>query len=65
MSRNDDLVDPPNSYTVPDARPILYQADGTPLKRQIGFAMQTTGTCPPLSDTTSRKGPKKGPKKRG
>ena len=56
------LLLPPNSLTVLDGRHILYAADGTPLKRQIGFAMQTTGTNPPLSDNTARRPPKGGKK---
>ena len=35
---------------------------GAPLKRQIGFTMQTTGTNPPLHDNTSRRKPRKGKK---
>ena len=60
MARNDDTIDPPHTFTVDDRnRPALWSHDGTPPKRQIGFAMQTTGTCPPLSDNTKRK-PKRG-----
>ena len=46
-----------------EPKPLLYLAGGTPLKRQMGFAMQTTGTFPQLSDNTRRK-PGKGGKKR-
>lgn len=62
MAKNDDLIDPPNNFVVEDFhKPLLYTADGTPLRRQIGFAMaQTSGTCPPLSDNVSKRKPKKG-----
>lgn len=50
MSQHDDIVDPPDSYMVGAERTVLYQADGTPLKRQIGFGMtQTGGTFPQLT----------------
>lgn len=56
-----DEIPPPSTFTVEDfSKPVLYLADGTPLRRQIGFAMQTTGTCPPLSDNTKRRPPRKG-----
>ena len=59
--RNDDCIDPPNSFTVPGSRRVLYRADGTPLMRPIGFAMsQTSGTFPQLKDNTIRRPPKKG-----
>lgn len=49
MATHDGLIDPPNTLTVhSEDRPLLYRADGTPLKRQIGFAMQTRGTNPAL-----------------
>jgi hypothetical protein len=41
-------------------RPLLYAADGTPLKRRIGFAMQTTQTFP---QTTTRTPKGKGKKR--
>lgn len=37
---------------VTEEKVILFKADGTPLKRQIGFAMQTTGTFPQLASNT-------------
>lgn len=51
MARNDDTIAPPHTFTVEDRnRPLLYQADGTPLRRQIGFAMtQTSGVFPALT----------------
>ena len=65
MASWDGIVDPAGSFTVRDAAPVLYRADGTPLKRQIGFCMQSSGTFPGLSDGTGtkRKPPKKGGKK--
>lgn len=60
------LIPPPaNMTTYSEDRPLLYAADGTPLKRQIGFAMQTTGTNPPLHQggktiRTKPKGKRKG-----
>ena len=62
MARNDDIIDPPHTFTVEDQNtPLLWLPDGTPLRRQIGFrAMQTTGANPPLSDNTSRKPKGKG-----
>lgn len=64
MASNDYLIDPPNSYVVDGERPLLYQADGTPLKRQIGFNMtQTAGTFPQLTQGGKKIGgrkPKKG-----
>lgn len=49
MARSDDWIDPPNSFTVEDFhKPVLYMPDGTPLRRQLGFAVQTRGTNPPL-----------------
>ena len=59
--RNESEVGPPQSVNVEAAqRLVLYSHDGTPLTRQIGFRMQTVGTCPPLSDNTSKRKPKKG-----
>ncbi len=61
----DDVIPPPHSFTVEEScRPVLYLADGTPLKRQIGFHMsQTSGTFPQLKDNTLRKPKPKGGKK--
>lgn len=42
-----------------EERPVLYRPDGTPLRRQIGFAVQTSKTFPELAG-----GKKKGGKKR-
>ena len=63
MASNDDLIDPPNSFTVDAARPLLYRADGTPLKRQIGFAMSQTGGALPQVQSGKKSGTKKGGKK--
>lgn len=45
-------------------RVMLYDAYDVPYGRRIGFAMdrhvQTTGTCPPLSDNTGKRKPKRG-----
>ena len=67
---SDDIVQPPATFTVEDVgRPVLYLPDGTPLRRQIGFAMQTTGTFPETGGNTSYgkgkggKTPKSGGKK--
>ena len=65
MAMHDDVIDPPQSFTVDfERKPILYTADGKALVRQAGFArgVQTTGVNPPLHDNTSRR-PK--PKKKG
>jgi len=65
MASSDYLIDPPNGFIVDGERPVLYRADGTPLKRQIGFAMtQTTGTFPQLTKPGARitGKPKKGKK---
>jgi hypothetical protein len=62
VSQNDYLIDPPASFTVEAAKPLLYRADGTPLKRQIGFDMtQTSGTFPqlPQGKGTKKKGGKR------
>jgi hypothetical protein len=60
MARSDDWIDPPSSFTVDDARPILYRADGTPLKRQIGFVMASqTGKTLPQVQTGKKSGGKK------
>ena len=32
-----DIVAPPSTVHVPEPRIVLYQADGTPLKRNIGY----------------------------
>ena len=54
--------DPPQFW---DADVVLYRADGTPLKRQIGFrvtkinAVQMTTTCPPIYKSSGK------PKKKG
>lgn len=42
-----------------EAKPLLYRADGTALKRPIGYCVQTSKTFPELT-----KGGKKGGKKR-
>ena len=44
-------------------QPLLYRPDGTPLKRQIGYNVQTSGTFPELHDN-KRPAPKKKGKKR-
>ena len=65
MAVHDDIIDPPNSFTVDHERkPVLYTHDGKALYRQAGFrGVQTTGTNPPLSDNTQRRPPKKGGKR--
>jgi len=64
MARHENEIDPPMSMTVEDFhKPLLYRADGTPLRRQIGFAMsQTSGTFPQVKSKGTRIGtkPKKG-----
>ena len=40
-------------------KPLLYLANGTPMKRPIGFAMQTSGTFPELTKRVPKKGGKK------
>lgn len=50
-----------------EADVVLYRHDGTPLKRQIGFAVkaiQTTGTNPDLYKSTGKKTGKGGGKKK-
>lgn len=32
-----DVIDPPDTVYVEQPRTVLYTADGTPLKRQIGY----------------------------
>jgi len=50
-------VAPPQSLSVEAVpRVVLYAPDGTPMVRQIGFAMQTSGTNPPLSDGVKKTG---------
>jgi len=58
---SDDGIPPPATFTVDDYhRPVLYSPDGTPLRRQIGFAMsQTSGTFPALTTGKKTKGGKK------
>ena len=48
MAQDDEAPYHPPSIHSED-KPLLYTADGTPLKRRIGFAMQTTGTFPELT----------------
>lgn len=45
-----------------EADVVLYRADGTPLKRQIGFAMQTSQTFPENSKGGKKKTSKGGRK---
>jgi hypothetical protein len=67
MSKDDEAPYQPPLLHGED-RPILYLADGTPLRRKIGFAMSQTGfTNPSLSDRTKKTikhpiSPKKGGK---
>lgn len=42
-------------------KPLLYRADGTPLRRPIGFNVQTSKTFPELASGGKKKG--KGGKK--
>ena len=50
MGWEDCIIQPPATMSVSGAdRAVLYLSDGTPLKRQIGFTMQTTGTFPQTS----------------
>jgi len=58
---DDDGVRYPADPTVDHRyRPVLYRADGQPLRRQIGFAMvQTSSTFPELSKTKRKSGSKK------
>ena len=63
MSEHNDSIDPPNSFTVHDHRPRVYDAYGRPYVRQTGFVarnVQTTGTFPALTRRPPRKGGKKG-----
>lgn len=66
MASWDGIIDPPQSFTVHEPAPLLYAADGLPMRRQIGFRMQTSGTAPGLSDgvkkTITTKPPKKAKK---
>jgi len=49
LARSDDWIDPPNTVTVDGPHILLYTHDERPIRRQIGFAMQTRGTNPPLN----------------
>ena len=60
-----DEIPPPSSMNVEaEPRVLVYDAHDVPYVRRIGFAMdrrvQTTGTCPPLSDNTGKRKPKRG-----
>lgn len=58
---SDERIDYERPYIHCEDRPVLYRADGTPLKRQIGFVMQTSGVFPALNcpKPTKKKGGKK------
>lgn len=62
MARDDSEVIPPSNVMVEhEYRVRLYLPDGRALVRRAGFGghdMQTTGTCPPLHDNTTRRKPK-------
>lgn len=45
-----------------EPKPLLYRADGTPLRRPVGYAIQTSQTFPELTKRTPKG---KGKGKRG
>lgn len=55
---DDERIDYERPLLYEERKPLLYLANGTPLKRQMGFHMQTTGTNPPLHSNTSYGGKK-------
>ena len=60
MSDNDDRIEyeRPSVFNA-EHRAVLYRSDGTPLRRQIGFAMtQRSSTFPELTKPGKKKGKK-------
>lgn len=62
---DNELPPPPTSVVEHEHRAVLYTPDGRALVRRAGFIpggdmrhVQTSGTCPPLSNNTSIRKPK-------
>ncbi len=58
---DEEIINPERPTLYAKDGPLLYLADGTPLRRQMGFGMQTSQTFPALN----KRPPKKGGKKKG
>lgn len=60
---DEEIINPERPTLYAKDGPLLYLADGTPLRRQMGFSMQTSQTFPQLNKPQAKKPTKGGGRK--